>query len=40
MRIIEIGKNIQQKEGFKVFVPYHFPPKNVFNSDAKIIKKQ
>jgi len=36
---IEIGKNIQQKEGFKAFVPDPFPPKAGFDLDPKILKK-
>lgn len=39
MEIIEIGKNIQQKEGFKAFVPNKFPPKSGFIFDSKILKK-
>ncbi|MBN1494640.1 Fic family protein [Candidatus Peregrinibacteria bacterium] len=39
MRIIEIGKYIQQKEGFKAFIPLPFPPQGGFDFDPKIIKK-
>ncbi len=39
MEIIEIGKNIHQKEGFKAFIPNSFPPKGGFNFDSKILKK-
>lgn len=39
MEIVEIGKNIQQQEGFKAFVPNSFPPKGGFNFDSKILKK-
>ena len=39
MKIIEIGKNIQQKEGFKAFIPNPFPPKESFDFDPKILKK-
>lgn len=39
MEIIEIGKNIQQKEGFKAFIPNPFPPKGGFDFDSKILKK-
>ena len=39
MKIVEIGKNIQQKEGFKAFVPHPFPPKDGFDFDATILKK-
>lgn len=36
---LSIGKNIQQKEGFKAFVPHPFPPKDGFVFDSKILKK-
>lgn len=39
MKIIEIGKNVQQRGGFKAFIPNPFPPKNGFIFDAKILKK-
>lgn len=39
MKSIEIGKNIQQKEGFKAFVPYPFPPSGGFDFDQNILKK-
>jgi len=39
MENIEIGKNIQQINGFKAFVPNPFPPKGGFDFDAKILKK-
>ncbi len=39
MKIIEIGKNIQQPSGFKAFVPNSFPPKNGFDFDSAILKK-
>lgn len=39
MKLIEIGKNIEQKEGFKAFVPYPFPPKGGFDFDSKILRK-
>lgn len=39
MKIIEIGKNIQQVEGFKAFIPNSFPPKTGFNFDSKLMKK-
>ncbi len=39
MEIIEIGRNIQQKEGFKAFIPNPFPPKGGFNFNSKILKK-
>jgi len=38
MKIIKIGTNIQQIEGFKAFVPHPFPPKKGFYFDAKILK--
>ncbi len=39
MEIIEIGKNIQQTEGFKAFIPNPFPPKAGFNFNSVILKK-
>lgn len=39
MSKIEIGKNIQQKTGFKAFVLNPFPPKAGFDFDPKILKK-
>ena len=39
MKKIEIGKNIQQKEGFKAFTPNPFPPKENFEFDPKLSKK-
>lgn len=39
MEILEIGKYIQQKEGFKAFIPNPFPPKDGFNFDLNIVKK-
>jgi len=39
MNSIKIGSNIEQKQGFKAFVPYLFPPKEGFNFDPKILKK-
>jgi len=39
MKIIEIGKNIQQKEGFKAFVPNSFPPKDGFAFGSPLLKK-
>jgi len=36
---IEIGKNIQQKEGFKAFIPNPFPPEDDFDFDSKLLKK-
>ncbi|MCG2710906.1 MAG: Fic family protein [Candidatus Omnitrophica bacterium] len=39
MKIIEIGKNIQQKEGFKAFIPNPFPPKDGFAFEPTILKK-
>jgi len=38
MKIIKIGTNIQQIEGFKTFVPHPFPPKEGFDFSPKIIK--
>lgn len=39
MTVIEIGKNIPQKEGFKAFIPAPFPPKGGFEFNANILKK-
>jgi len=39
METIEIGKNIQQTEGFKAFIPNPFPPKVGFNFNSVILKK-
>ena len=39
MKIIEIGKNIQQIEDFKAFIPNPFPPKGGFDFNSVILKK-
>lgn len=39
MKPIELGKFITQSQGFKAFVPNHFPPKGSFEFNPKIIKK-
>lgn len=39
MRNIEIGKNINQKEGFRAFIPNPFPPRSGLDFDSKINKK-
>ena len=39
MSKIEIGKNIQQEKGFKAFIPNPFPPKNGFDFNPRILKK-
>lgn len=39
MNVIEIGKNIQQVEGFKAFVPNPFPPKGGFDFNSEVLKK-
>ncbi|OGF62624.1 hypothetical protein A2662_03750 [Candidatus Giovannonibacteria bacterium RIFCSPHIGHO2_01_FULL_45_33] len=39
MKPLQIGLNKEQKEGFKAFIPNHFPIKGGFEFDAKIIKK-
>ena len=39
MEIIEIGKNVQQKEGFKAFIANPFPPKGGFDFNPEILKK-
>jgi len=39
MKRTELGKNIDQKQGFKAFIPHQFPPKEGFNWDSHLIKK-
>ena len=39
MKSLIIGVNREQKEGFKAFIPNPFPPKEGFNVDSKILKK-
>lgn len=39
MKSIEIGQLKEQKKGFKAFIPGPFPPKDGFEFDSKIIKK-
>lgn len=39
MKSIQIGVNMEQKEGFKAFIPHTFPPKDGFDFDPKILKK-
>ncbi len=39
MKTVELGKNIQQKEGFKAFIPHPFPPKEGFHFEASLLKK-
>lgn len=36
---IEIGKKVKQKEGFLVFIPNPFPPKDIFEISQKILLK-
>lgn len=36
--MVTIGRNIQQKGGFKAFIPEQFPPKGLIFNDLKIIK--
>ena len=36
---VRIGKNITQKEGYKSFTPFDFPPKNGFVISSKLYKK-
>jgi Fic family protein len=35
----EIGRNVQQNEGFKAFIPNPFPPKDGFSFDSRLLKK-
>ena len=39
MNLVKIGSNIVQKQGFKAFIPCLFPPKEEFDFDPKILKK-
>lgn len=39
MTPIRIGELVQQKEGFKAFIPASFPPKDGFQFSPKILKK-
>lgn len=39
MNYIKIGKNVEQKGGFKAFIPNLFPPKQGFVCNVKILKK-
>ena len=39
MEPLNLGTMQRQKEGFMAFVPYSFPPKEGFNFDAKMLKK-
>jgi Fic family protein len=39
MKKMEIGKNIQQIEGYKAFIPNKFPPVEGFSFDSQILKK-
>lgn len=39
MNPIEIGKFISQPQGFKAFIPNPYPPKDGFEFDPKILKK-
>lgn len=39
MQNVKIGKNIEQKEGFKAFTLNLFPPKDGFLFEPRILKK-
>ena len=39
MNNITIGQYVQQKEGFKAFIPSNFPPKGTLALDSKLIAK-
>lgn len=39
MNTVELGKNIEQIQGFKAFVPHPFPPKEGFVFDSQLLKK-
>ena len=36
---MELGKQINQKAGFKAFIPHPFPPKQGFDWDSNLLKK-
>jgi Fic family protein len=36
---MELGKNVEQKQGFKSFIPHPFPPKEGFDFDSRLFKK-
>ena len=38
--MVEIGKFIQQPEGYKAFIPSNFPPSEKIQFSDKIILKQ
>lgn len=39
MKPIELGKNVQQLQGFKAFIPHPFPPKEGFEFGSSLLKK-
>ena len=39
MKTTNIGKLVEQKKGFKAFIPYPFPPKEGFDLSHRIFKK-
>jgi Fic family protein len=39
MKRSELGKNIDQREGFRAFIPHPFPPKEGFVWDSRLLKK-
>jgi Fic family protein len=39
MNLLKLGSSIKQKQGFDAFIPHPFPPKEGFNFDPKILKK-
>jgi Fic family protein len=39
MNLIKIGQNVPQPEGFKAFIPNHFPPNEGFKFDLGVLKK-
>lgn len=39
MNLVKIGSKIKQKQGFEAFIPSLFPPREGFNFDPKILKK-
>ena len=39
MKPIELGKNIDQRQGFMAFIPHPFPPKEGFDWNLRLVKK-
>ncbi len=39
MKPLELGKNIEQKQGFKAYIPGPFPPREGYAWDSQLLKK-